>query len=52
MGFEMGPQTLEYGDHMKICRSGTEIDSDVAISGWNADEARERKVGISGWRAK
>jgi hypothetical protein len=33
MGFETGPQTLEYEDHMKICGSGTEVDSDVALSG-------------------
>jgi hypothetical protein len=44
MGFEMSPQTVEHGDHMKIRGSGTEVDSDVACRGWNADEAREHKV--------
>jgi len=26
MGFEMGPQTVEYRDHVKIHGSGTEFD--------------------------
>ena len=38
MGFEM----VDYGDHMKIRRSGTEVV--VARRGRSADEARERKA--------
>jgi hypothetical protein len=44
MGFETSPQTVDYGDHMKIRGSGTEVYVVVARSGWSADEARERKV--------
>ena len=38
MGFKMSPRTVEYGDHMKIRGSGTEVD--VARRRWSADEAR------------
>jgi len=29
MGLEMSPQTVDYGDDMKIRRSGTEVDVTV-----------------------
>ena len=33
MGFGLSPQTVAYGDHMKIHGSGTDVD--VARGGWS-----------------